>query len=237
MELEIVLDDELLNFGVPRYISWDTDKQPHTIIIGNTGSGKTYLSKLILGKISKYILDSQLYICDYKGDEDFGFLTNLSRFYRYTDCQKGLQLFYEDFLLRQSGADTSRNAKFLFFDEWASYLNSLDKKVVEEEKKKLSNLLMLGRSFNFHVIISQQRADAQYFATARDNFNLCIGMGNLSPESKEMFFSSYKKEMKPNRQQGTGYMLVNGAGLRAVRATKISDFTKLHNAIMQGVTR
>lgn len=237
MKIEILLDDELLNFGVPRYVSWDTEKEPHIIVVGNTGSGKTYLSKLILGKISKCIPESHIYVCDYKGDKDFEFLANATRFFRYANCQEGLQRFYDDFLLRQSGADISRTPKFLFFDEFASYINSLDKKAVEEEKKKLSSLLMLGRSFDVHIIVSQQRADAQYFATARDNFNLCIALGNISSESKEMLFNSYKKQMKSNRRQGTGYMLVNGTDFKAVQVPRITDVNKLHNAIKEGVMR
>lgn len=114
---------------------------------------------------------------------------------------------------------------------------SLIKKVIEEEKKKLSNLLMLGRSFNVHVIVSQQRADAQYFSTARDNFNVVIGLGNLSDESKGMFFSEYKKLMLPNRTQGTGYMLNNGTDFTPVKVSTISDFDKLHYYIREGATR
>lgn len=237
MEIEILVNGELLQHGVTRYVTWNPEKVPHCLIIGSTGSGKTYFCKLFLGKISKCMSDSQIYINDFKSDEDFSFLNGTERFFRYAKRQDGLQQFYDAFLLRQSGVDKSRSGKILFFDEYASYLNSLDKKQVEEEKKKLSNLLSLGRSFNFHVIVSQQRADAQYFATARDNFNLVVALGNLSEESKEMFFSSYKKSMKPDRRQGTGYMLVNGTDLQDVQVPRISDFNKLNNAIKQGITR
>lgn len=78
--------------------------------------------------------------------------------------------------------------KVLLFEEWASYLNSIDKKEQDNEKRKLSNLLMLSRSFNMQVIICVQRADAQYFSTARDNANLIVGLGNLSDESRSMLF-------------------------------------------------
>ena len=67
------------------------------------------------------------------------------------NVKKDWIIFYNCFLNRQSGKDNNRNFLLLVWDEWASYILSLDKKVAEEEKKKLAILLMLGRSFNVHV--------------------------------------------------------------------------------------
>lgn len=237
MGIDILLDKQYLEIGIRQPLCWLPDKAPHMVIIGNTGSGKTYLSKLILGKIALHEPDSQLYVCDFKGDEDFSFLNGCKNFYCYTDCSIGLQSFYNHFQKRQSREDTNRNMLVLFFDEWASCCNFLEKKTAEEEKKKLSNLLMLGRSFNVHVVISQQRADATYFNSARDNFNLVIGLGNLSEESKNMLFHEYKNQMSPNQYQGTGYLLVNGTDLTEIQVPFINNMQKLEEVIKLGVTR
>ena len=237
MVRSILLDERYAKLGIRQSIDWLPDKAPHVMVCGATGSGKTYFTKLLLGKIALYQPTAQLSVCDFKGDRDFEFLNGCSRFHRFMDCQEGLQQFYDHFRQRQSGEDSSRSMMVLFFDEWASYCNSLDKKAVEEEKKKLSNLLMLGRSFQVHLIISQQRADAQYFNSARDNFNLVIGLGNLSEESKNMLFHEFKSQMQPNRNQGTGYLLTNGTGLTPVIVPTISSMDRLHHAIRQGVMR
>lgn len=231
------MQEELLKYGIRQPLHWQPDKAPHTIVCGATGSGKTYFTKSLLGKIAYYEPTAQLYVCDYKGDRDFSFLGGCSRFFRFMDCQEGLQQFYDRFRLRQSGEDSSRNMMVLFFDEWASYCNSLDKKAVELEKQKLSTLLMLGRSFRVHIIISQQRADAQYFNAARDNFNNVIGLGNLSEESKNMLFHEFKDQMQPDRRQGTGYVLTNGTDLTPVVVPTITNMDKLHRTIKQAVTR
>ena len=237
MEIELFLQEDFLNYGIQKYTLVDMNKCPHGAIFGNTGSGKTYATKLFLGRISKYTPNSQFFVCDFKGDSDFSFLNGVNRFFRFLDCEKGLADFYKQFEQRQSGEDSHRNFLLLFFDEWASYTLNLDKKKAEDEKKKLATLLMLGRSFNVHVLISQQRVDASYFNAARDNFNIVVALGNLSPEGKEMMFRDYKDQMKPDRKQGTGYMLTNGTDLTPIVVPTISDMSRLNNYIKRAVER
>lgn len=237
MEIGLFLQEDFLNYGIQKYTLWNPATAPHIVIFGATGTGKTYATKLILGRISKHIPDSQFFVCDFKGDSDFSFLIGDSRFYRFIDCEKGLSDFYNLFEKRQSGEDNSRNLLLLFFDEWASYTLNFEKKKAEDEKKKLATLLMLGRSFNIHVLISQQRVDASYFNAARDNFNEVIALGNLSPEGKEMMFRDYKDQMKPDRKQGTGYMLTNGTNLTSIVVPTISDMNRLNHYIKMAVER
>lgn len=229
--IPILLNEALLRLQVNKWEVWEPIKAPHTIIVGSTGSGKTYFSKLFLGKVALHIKSMALFVCDFKGDDDFLFLNGCSNYFRFMECANGLEQFYNRFLDRQKNPSSERTMLVLFFDEWASYLNFLDKKNAEEEKKKLSNLLMLGRSFNVHVVISQQRADAQYFSTARDNFNLVVGLGNLSPESKDMLFHDYKDNMENTCRQGTGYMLTNGMDLKRIVVPTVTNMDKLHNII------
>ena len=153
MELSLFLNELYLSYGICQYVHWDTAKAPHIVIFGATGSGKTYATKLLLGRVAKHCPTANLFVCDFKGDDDFAFLEGTDHFYRFLDCEKGLSDFYDRFEQRQSGKDEERSFLLLFIDEWASYILNLDKKKAEEEKKKLAMLLMLGRSFNVHVLI------------------------------------------------------------------------------------
>jgi hypothetical protein len=236
--IPLILDESLVKLGDNSFINWIPAIAPQVVIFGGTGSGKTYFCKLLLGRIPLYVHDAQVTVCDFKGGNDFNFLDGCKRFFRYDECSVGLQSFYERFQARQNGKDNTRNMQILYFDEWAAYLNSMeDKKQSDAEKRKLAVLLMLGRSFSCHVIISQQRVDAQYFSTARDNFGIAIGLGNISQESKEMFFSAYRKHIRPDRKRGTGYMLTNGTNLQAVQVPTAGNMDRLHAMIKEGVTR
>lgn len=237
MELSLFLNELYLPFGICQYVHWNPVKAPHIVIFGATGSGKTYATKLLLGRVAKHCPKAQFYVLDFKKDTDFSFLEGTEHFYSFGNCEKGLADFYNRFKKRQSGEDKQRSFLLLFIDEWASYILNLDKKKAEEEKKKLAMLLMLGRSFNVHVLISQQRVDASYFSAARDNFNLVIALGNLSSEGKEMMFREFKDKMEPDRKQGTGYMLTNGTDFTPIVVPTISDMKCLHSYIRMAVER
>lgn len=203
---------------------------------GTTGSGKTYAIKLLCGKLVKYG-DARLTVCDGKGGGDFDFLIGCDR-YAAIDVTDVFNGFYDSFLARQRGEDESRDMRVLLFDEWSAYLDGLDeKKQMEAQRKKLGQLLRLGRSFRTRVLLSQQRMDSTYFQGFRENFNLVIGLSNLSKESRDMFFSEFKDQMEPDRDRGTGYMTINGASFTPIAVPKVNDLEKLHRAILAGVTR
>lgn len=231
--LVLGFDDTLMDKLVKCYIVWFYLLFPHMLVFGSTGSGKTYFVKLLLGRIGLYISGAIVILCDFKAD-DFKFAANRQNYYSFKDCTEGLDRFYNIFQARQQGIDKSRTFVLLVFDEWASYLNMLDKKEAEAAKAKLATLLMLGRSFNVHVLISQQRADAEYFAKSRDNFSVVIALGNISKESKQMFFSEYKDEMLPCKR-GEGYMLTNGTELKRLLVPTTDNPTKVDHFIKKAL--
>lgn len=234
--IKLVPDEVYLSSGILKYIEWNYKKFPHMVIFGSTGSGKTYLLKIVLGRIALHIPDAELVICDFKSDDDFSFLQCTSNFYRFEECMKGLDRAMAVLYERQHSLASDRHFFCLVFDEWASFLNNLDKKEVEVAKKKLANILMLGRSFNIHVIVSQQRLDAMYFGQSRDNFSVVFGLGTLSKESVEMMFSEYKDVIQRSKGQGHGSMIM-GKQFHDIVVPRITNINKLHNTIKVAVNR
>lgn len=235
MGIDLALDATLFRDGIEHYYQWNYMSQPHSLVYGSTGTGKTHMVKLILARIGLTIPDASITICDFKADDDFRFCRGASHFYEFTQCLYGLDRFYSEFQQRQNRVDDSRSFRLLLFDEWASFLNTLDKKEADSARAKLSTLLMLGRSFNYHIIISQQRADAEYFAKSRDNFGLVIALGNISKESAAMF-NFDREKMEPVSGIGYGYMLTNGTDMRAIRVPMIRDHAKVERYIRKTVS-
>lgn len=232
--IPLFLDENYLHYGINRWITFSLDRCPMGLVVGPTGSGKTYTSIQLLTRI-RMATNCEIYVADQKADDDFLFLEGSKHFYRYPDCRKGLHDFYNRFQQRQNGTDTDRFPIILFFDEWSSFCNASEKKSIEEDKKLLGILVSMGRSFRCHVIISQQRADAIYFNQFRDNFSLCISMGNLSDESRKMLFPDYAKDLLPDRTRGTGYLSRNGEKPVAFFTPPIKDIHRVHRIIREAV--
>ena len=158
----ILWREDYLRQGLRIPIDWDTEAAPMGCCFGTTGSGKTYALKLMCGKLVKYG-KSKLTVCDGKGGGDFDFLKGCER-YAAIEVTTVFNNFYQSFLARQKGEDESRDMMVLLFDEWSAYLDGLDeKKHMETQRKKLGQLLRLGRSFHVHVLVGQQRMDSTYF--------------------------------------------------------------------------
>lgn len=232
--IQLGFDDNFFQCGVKAALNWSYSGSPHMVIFGSTGSGKTYFAKLLLARIGLHLPKAIITVCDFKAD-DFKFLSDSPNYYGFMECTEGLNRFFEMFTARQSGEDTCRDFCMLCFDEWSSYLNILDKKEAESAKNKLATLLMLGRSFNVHVCISQQRADSTYFSNgARDCLSVVIALGNISKESKQMFFSEFKDEMLPCGR-GEGHVLFNGADLKRIIVPTVNNQRKLEYYIRKAL--
>lgn len=52
-----------------------------------------------------------------------------------------------------------------------------------------------------------------------------------------MMFREFKDQMKPDRRQGTGYMITNGTDFTSIAVPSISDMNRLNHCIKQAVVR
>lgn len=235
-ELEIALEKSAWDIGIHLPIYWDYQKCPQMAVFGGTGSGKTYFSTLVLARIGLHIKDSEIILCDFKADTDFSFAVSSTHFYRFGDCSTGLSRAVEILRQRQQATIKDKHPVFFFFDEWASFLNAMEKKEAESAKQNLSMLLMLGRSFSIHCILSQQRLDASNFNSARDNFSTVIGLGRMSKEMVDMMFSEYKEVVQRNKPQGQGSAIV-GSDFYNILVPAVRSREKLESAILLGMNR
>ena len=220
------------DYGLALQVRVNLIKNPHIIITGSTGSGKTYASQQILANMILSNNETKLYLCDYKGDNDFDFLIGVTRFYRYQDCYNGILDCFNEFVNRQKGL-SDRTPIVLFFDEYSAFINILDKSEADDIQKMMTQLLSMGRSFNIFIIMGLQRPDAKYFNGNRGNFSIKIGLGNMSKESANMLFPN--EEIKP-KSQGFGYVYIDGIGLIDLLIPTIGSFEGMKRILLHGVS-
>ncbi len=183
----------------------DVQKYPMLLITGPTGSGKTLATMHYIACFFAQVPTDTLTILDYKND-DFRFCDGCPDYFGYKRVKDGLATFYQAFQARLNGTDSSRRRKLLVIEEWAAYLCSLEKKEAGSEKAKLAEMLMLGRSLGISIVVTMQRADAEFFPKgSRDNFQAILALGNLSREAKEMLFPDHKELLEPICEVGMGY--------------------------------
>ena len=219
----ILLDGTPMNFY--HELFWDFKKYPHALLVGGTGSGKTTLLKNMLAQFIYRDKEAEIYLATYKPRcEDFSNIMESPHFGDYSHCQEVFHRFYERFLDRLNGSDKTRHMLLLFIDEWVGFLLSLDKKEQDQVVGQMGQIVMLGRSLNVQAILAMQRPDAVFFRNgARDNFNLIIGMGNMSGDGKRMIFpSDCIDQLQPVTEIGTGYALIGGYDIYRIRVPPLS---------------
>ena len=210
-----------------------------TLAVGNTGSGKSYYLLTTAGSCARTNPYTTLIICDYK-KSSFAQFEDTKNFYGYADVPNGIKTAYKEFTERLQANDEERNKKLLvlIIDEYGALISALDKKIAEEIKTMVGNMLFMGRSLGIKVIIGIQRADSEYFKSgARDQFKTIVGLGNLSKEQKQMLFSEYKDEMTDINHIGEGYMLIDGKGIERIKVAEIEDFNSLNEVIRKSMNR
>lgn len=219
MDIPFFFNKDALVYGIKNPIGWNLEKYPMCLVVGSTGSGKTYAVMTILAKIKKYMPESRFWLCDYK-NYDYAKYAGLPRHYGYEDCTKGLQDYYNEFTARlRSGNKSALTPNILMFDELGGYYSSLSsskekKQIADEARAKFAEIAMLGRVYRCYCIIALQRADSEHFKSgSRDQFSAIVGMGNLSKEQKMMLFSDYREEMTENCGRGQGHLSLDGKGL------------------------
>ena len=201
--LKLGFDGELLGEGVQVPL---LAQLGHIIIVGGTGSGKSTHELYLIYNAKKE--ECQFTICDFKKS---GEMTGISDQYaEFEECYDLIKEFHHDFWKTPEGG--AGYDKILVIDEIAGMLtyygmSKEGKTKADEIRQIMANILMLGRSRRCYLWLSMQRYTATIFPAssgAGDNFNICIGLGKLSPESKRSLFAGMELESHFQPGQGRG---------------------------------
>lgn len=201
------------------------------LVVGSTGSGKTYFTHQLLGKVvynKEFISgeDVRVFICDRK-NEDYIQFKNCPNYYGI-NAVDGIRKVHEIFTERLNNEENNDNKETIIclIEEYALLLNSLDKKEAEEVKNMVADLLFAGRSKKIVTIVSLQRADAIYFPRgAKEQFKKIIMMGQISQIQLDMLLDEdLQKQVTEINPQGYGYLYEDGK--RKLTRIKVAEITQ-----------
>lgn len=216
-------------------VTWDYIEEPHLLIGGGTGGGKTVVLMTIIYALAKIgFVD----ICDPK-NSDLAGLKKLPVFHGrvYTSKEDIIQCFKENVAFMekryelmstspkfQAGKNFTHygmTPKFILVDEWAALMAKIDRdySLQSELMEYLSQLVLEGRQAGVFIIFAMQRPDGEFIKTAlRDNFMKRLSVGHLESTGYDMMFGDANKtkefkkldEINGVKVKGRGYIANNG---------------------------
>lgn len=208
-------------------ISYRLSKTPHSLIVGGTGSGKSFF---ILGKIVSYLSltpQAELYIIDPKkadlsllrfieGMED-RVVTEPNQIAkmlrevveimedRYKTYFNSIEAFGKDY------TDFGLPPVIVIFDEFSAFLHSVDKKLSKEVLDYIFTIVMKGRQAGVIVEILMQRPSADDLPTnIRAQMGFKAGLGAMDKIGYNMIFDTNNIEYKTVTEKGGGYIQIDG---------------------------
>lgn len=218
---------------ISRNISYELHKVPHALIVGGTGSGKSFF---ILGKIVNYLKltpQADLRIIDPK-KADLSLLRFVTGFegkvatethqickilrevvelmeQRYSNYFNDISAFgktYRDFNLP---------VVIVIFDEFSAFMHSVDKKIAKEAIDKIYQIIMKGRQAGVMMEILMQRPSADDLPTnIRAQMGFKAGLGAMDNIGYNMMFGSNNVEYKTVTEKGGGYIQIDGIHISPV---------------------
>lgn len=216
-------------------IWWNWEAQPHLLIGGGTGGGKTVLlMSLLKALLSVGYVD----IGDPKKLDLWG-LRDIPVFRKrvFSSKEDIINMLVEnadeikkrgDYMSRHPKFTIGKNyafyglkPKFVLIDEWAAFMAKLEKDynsrtLVEEA---VTSIVLEGRQAGVFLILGMQRPDGEFIKTSlRDNFMKRISVGHLEDMGYRMMFGGanetkvFKKidEINGKKVFGRGYVANNG---------------------------
>lgn len=216
-------------------VTWDYIEEPHLLIGGGTGGGKTVVLMTIIYALAKIgFVD----ICDPK-NSDLAGLKKIPVFHGrvYTSKEDIIQCFKENVAFMEKRYELMSSSpkfqagknfthygmtpKFILVDEWAALMAKIDRdySLQSELMEYLSQLVLEGRQAGVFIIFAMQRPDGEFIKTAlRDNFMKRLSVGHLESTGYDMMFGDANKtkefkkldEINGVKVKGRGYIANNG---------------------------
>lgn len=207
--------DLQISYGVDEdgaVMRWRPPQDPHVMVTGTTGSGKTVTAHTLLVQLARR--GAAVWVVDGKGVEFLGFqdwpnvqIVATSIAEQVAVIHRAWELMEHRYELVTSGRahESDFEPLFVVLDEYADFRGNLLDWYAEVKVKgdparppvlaKVGSLGRKARTARIHLLFGTQRPDQEFLGGAgtadlRDNLRLRISMGRLSPQGAMMMWNS-----------------------------------------------
>lgn len=207
-------------------MKWVPKRNPHLLITGTSGSGKTVTMQGILAEVTN--LGWRVGINDAKLIEFLGFrdwpnvevvASNLEEQVRLIHAAWELQEERYELIVNGEASEDDFEPYCLFLDEFADFREAITDWYMDVKQKgdpakppvlkKVRSIARKGRTARVHLVVGLQRPDAEFLTgEVRDNFSARASMGRLSPQGAQMMWENASTGVSlPRKSQGRGMTL------------------------------
>ena len=206
--------------GVHRYghqvVAWEPARQPHMLVVGPTGSGKTTAQRLVA--LNAVAAGASVMVLDGNGGADYVPLVGIE----HLELHRG-PVAVDATMRRVDRAladrfDSGRvpaRPLVVIIDELAALALPLPGEASKDTRARvdllrstLARTAFQGRAAEIHLVIGQQRpdvADGALSGSVRDQLTARLALGWLSPEGSRMVFGSGVDVEQIDERPGNGW--------------------------------
>ncbi len=205
--------------GIVSPFVWPYKKDPHLLIAGTTGGGKSVLAQLLVKQLIER--SASLTILDYKAGGDWDGI--VPQYAEFKDCDEMFDRFYQSFV--ETIEKKAYNENFLLIDELTAWVGGKDNKEKKIFMDKLGHIAFLGRQFGYHLIYIGQQISASVLDTAvREQAGTKIFVGNrISTESATMLFPNAQIDKSVRLPNFHGYITTPNTDLDVIAIPELSN--------------
>lgn len=223
-------------------IEWNLKVNPHLLLMGPTGTGKTATIDNAIVQAAR--LGVRIFIIDFKGGEFTSYRDYPNVVAVLTEPHEAIALvniLYKEMQARYNlykrdrTALASKEPFMIVFDEYTEFQESIKTFYANTKEKgaprdcptlrQFSSLLRLGRTSRFHCVAALQRADADFLkGEAKDNFTQRLSLGRLSTQAAMMIHNdALAGRTVPLGVRGRGTAISPGGWPTEVQAFYVPD--------------